>query len=72
MYGVFDNQLHTDLKRLHFDKQLSMDNVRKVIMKADGYQPHLMAPEQGYHRLIESTLVTIKAPVVSAVDAVCI
>ncbi|KAK1420236.1 hypothetical protein QVD17_21669 [Tagetes erecta] len=70
VYGVFDNQLHTDLKRLHFDKQLSMDNVRKVIMKADGYQPHLMAPEQGYRRLIESALITIKAPVVSAVDAV--
>ncbi|KAI3741380.1 hypothetical protein L1987_59052 [Smallanthus sonchifolius] len=69
VYGVFDNQLPTALKRLHFDKQFSMDNVRKIIMEADGYHPHLVAPEQGCRRLIESTLVTIKAPAESAVDA---
>lgn len=47
-----------------------MDNVRKLITEADGYQPHLIAPEQGYRRLIEATLVTIKGPADSAVDAV--
>ncbi|KAM0070145.1 putative dynamin stalk domain, Dynamin superfamily [Helianthus debilis subsp. tardiflorus] len=39
-----------------------MENVRKLITEADGYQPHLIAPEQGYRRLIESTLITIKSP----------
>lgn len=72
MYGVFDNQLPAALKRLQFDKQLSMENVRKIITEADGYQPHLMAPEQGYRRLIESTLVTIKAPAEAAVHTVCL
>ncbi|GJV43245.1 dynamin-related protein 1A [Tanacetum coccineum] len=70
VYGVFDNQLPAALRRLQFEKQLSLENVRKIITEADGYQPHIMAPEQGYRRLIESTLVTIKGPAASAVDTV--
>ncbi|XP_076954496.1 phragmoplastin DRP1A-like isoform X3 [Bidens hawaiensis] len=70
VYGVFDNQLPAALKRLQFDKQLSLENVRKLITEADGYQPHLIAPEQGYRRLIESTLVTIKPPAEAVVDEV--
>lgn len=70
IYGVFDNQFPAALKRLQFDKNLSMENVRKIITEADGYQPHLIAPEQGYRRLIESSLGTIKGPAESAVDAV--
>ncbi|CAN1309311.1 Dynamin-related protein 5A [Linum perenne] len=72
IYQVFDNQLPAALKRLQFDKHLSLDNVRKLITEADGYQPHLIAPEQGYRRLIESTLITIKVPAEAAVEAVCI
>lgn len=71
IYNVFDNQLPAALKRLQFDKQLSMENIRKLITEADGYQPHLIAPEQGYRRLIESSLITIKGPAEAAVDAVC-
>ncbi|KAJ7962579.1 dynamin-like protein [Quillaja saponaria] len=70
IYLVFDNQFPAALKRLQFDKHLSMDNVRKLITEADGYQPHLIAPEQGYRRLIESSLVTIRGPAEAAVDAV--
>ncbi|XP_023004962.1 dynamin-related protein 5A isoform X1 [Cucurbita maxima] len=70
IYSVFDNQFPASLKRLHFDKHLSMDNVRKIITEADGYQPHLIAPEQGYRRLVESSLVTIRGPAEAAVDAV--
>ncbi|XP_027339993.1 dynamin-related protein 5A isoform X4 [Abrus precatorius] len=70
IYHVFDNQLPAALKRLQFDKQLSMENIRKLITEADGYQPHLIAPEQGYRRLIESSLITIRGPAEAAVDAV--
>ncbi|PRQ58454.1 putative dynamin central domain, dynamin, GTPase domain, GTPase effector domain, Dynamin superfamily [Rosa chinensis] len=70
VYGVFDNQFPAALKRLQFDKYLSMENIRKLITEADGYQPHLIAPEQGYRRLIESSLVCIKGPAEAAVDAV--
>lgn len=48
-----------------------MENVRKLITQADGYQPHLIAPEQGYRHLIESCLVSIRGPAEAAVDAVC-
>lgn len=71
IYNVFDNQLPAALKRLQFDKHLAMENVRKLITEADGYQPHLIAPEQGYRRLIETALITIKGPAEAAVDAVC-
>ncbi|TQE13445.1 hypothetical protein C1H46_001012 [Malus baccata] len=70
VYGVFDNQFPAALKRLQFDKYLSMDNIRKLITEADGYQPHLIAPEQGYRRLIESSLICIRGPAEMAVDAV--
>ncbi|KAL0283275.1 UNVERIFIED_CONTAM: Dynamin-related protein 5A [Sesamum angustifolium] len=70
IYSVFDIQLPAALKRLQFDKHLAMDNVRKLITEADGYQPHLIAPEQGYRRLIETALITIKGPAEAAVDAV--
>ena len=70
IYNVFDNQLPAALKRLQFDKQLSMENIRKLITEADGYQPHLIAPEQGYRRLIESSLTSIRGPAEAAVDAV--
>lgn len=48
-----------------------MDTVRKLITEADGYQPHLIAPEQGYRRLIESCVVSIRGPAEAAVDMVC-
>ncbi|KAG8391944.1 hypothetical protein BUALT_Bualt01G0239700 [Buddleja alternifolia] len=70
IYNVFDNQLPAALKRLQFDKHLAMENVRKLITEADGYQPHLIAPEQGYRRLIETALISIKGPAEAAVDAV--
>lgn len=48
-----------------------MQNVRKVVSEADGYQPHLIAPEQGYRRLIEGALNYFRGPAEASVDAVC-
>ncbi|XP_057777573.1 phragmoplastin DRP1C isoform X2 [Salvia miltiorrhiza] len=70
IYGVFDHQLPAALKKLPFDRHLSQSNVRKVISEADGYQPHLIAPEQGYRRLIEGSLGYFKGPADASVDAV--
>ena len=70
IYGVFDNQLPTALKKLPFDRYLSLQNVRKVISESDGYQPHLIAPEQGYRRLIEGALSYFRGPAEASVDAV--
>ncbi|XP_052205252.1 phragmoplastin DRP1C isoform X2 [Diospyros lotus] len=70
IYGVFDNQLPAAMKKLPLDRHLSLNNVRKVISEADGYQPHLVAPEQGYRRLIDGSLGYFKGPAEASVDAV--
>ncbi|XP_071695064.1 dynamin-related protein 5A-like isoform X3 [Rutidosis leptorrhynchoides] len=69
IYRVFESQLPSALKMLQFDKQLSVENIQKLITEADGYQPHLIAPEQGYRHIIESSLVTIKGPAEASVNA---
>lgn len=58
------------MRKLPFDRHLSLQNVRKVVSEADGYQPHLIAPEQGYRRLIESSLNYFRGPAEASVDAV--
>ncbi|XP_022015853.1 dynamin-related protein 1E isoform X2 [Helianthus annuus] len=70
IYGVFDLQLPAALRKLPFDKHLSLQNVRKLVSEADGYQPHLIAPEQGYRRLIEGSLNYFRGPAEASVDAV--
>ncbi|KAK3027492.1 hypothetical protein RJ639_040293 [Escallonia herrerae] len=70
IYGVFDNQLPAAFKKLPLDRHLSLNNVRKVVSEADGYQPHLIAPEQGYRRLIDGSLGFFKGPAEASVDAV--
>ncbi|KAI4340723.1 hypothetical protein MLD38_025533 [Melastoma candidum] len=70
IYGVFDNQLPAALKKLPFDRHLSLKNVQKVVSEADGYQPHLIAPEQGYRRLIDGSISYFKGPAEASIDAV--
>uniref|UniRef100_A0A2N9HBF4 Dynamin-type G domain-containing protein n=1 Tax=Fagus sylvatica TaxID=28930 RepID=A0A2N9HBF4_FAGSY len=70
IYGVFDHQLPAALKKLPFDRHLSLKNVQKVVSEADGYQPHLIAPEQGYRRLIDGSISYFKGPAEASVDAV--
>ncbi|KAL7203974.1 hypothetical protein ACSBR2_017104 [Camellia fascicularis] len=70
IYGVFDNQLPAALRKLPLDRHLSLQNVRKIVSEADGYQPHLIAPEQGYRRLIDGALNYFRGPAEASVDAV--
>ncbi|KAL3651168.1 Phragmoplastin drp1e [Castilleja foliolosa] len=70
IYGVFDNQLPAALRKLPLDRHLSLQNVRKIVSESDGYQPHLIAPEQGYRRLIEGSVAYFKGPAEATVDAV--
>lgn len=70
IFGVFDNQLPAALKKLPLDRKLSMQNIRKVVSEADGYQPHLIAPENAYRRLIDSALELFRGPAEASVDAV--
>lgn len=43
-----------------------------MVCEADGYQPHLIAPEQGYRRLIEGALNFFRGPAEASVDAVSV
>ncbi|XP_044491225.1 phragmoplastin DRP1C-like [Mangifera indica] len=70
IYGVFDHRLPAALKKLPFDRHLSTRNVQKVVSEADGYQPHLIAPEQGYRRLFDGSISFFKGPAEASVDAV--
>uniref|UniRef100_A0A803MTK2 Dynamin-related protein 1C n=1 Tax=Chenopodium quinoa TaxID=63459 RepID=A0A803MTK2_CHEQI len=70
IYLVFDHQLPAAMKKLPLDRHLSTSNVRKVVSEADGYQPHLIAPEQGIRRLIDGSLGYFKGPAEATVDAV--
>lgn len=47
-----------------------MQNIRKVVSEVDGYQPHLIAPEQGYRRLVAGTLELFRGTAEATVDVV--
>ncbi|CAA0842766.1 Dynamin-related protein 1E [Striga hermonthica] len=70
IYEVFDHQLPAAFRKLPIDRNLSLQSVRKIVTEADGYQPHLIAPEQGYRRLIEGSVTYFKGPAEATVDAV--
>jgi hypothetical protein len=63
---VFDIKLKEAIYKLPFDKILTLKNVRNTINEADGYQPHIIAPEAGYRRLIEDGLTLLREPCASA------
>ncbi|KAI3691502.1 hypothetical protein L2E82_49864 [Cichorium intybus] len=67
---IIINMVPAALKKLLLDRHLSTSNVRKVVSEADGYQPHLIAPEQGYERLVDGSLGYFKGPTEASVDLV--
>ncbi|CAL1376072.1 unnamed protein product [Linum trigynum] len=70
IFTVFDSQLPAALRKLPFDQHLSLQNVKRIVSQADGYHPHLIAPEQAYRRLIDGALSYIKEPAAASVDAI--
>ncbi|CAH2057990.1 unnamed protein product [Thlaspi arvense] len=70
IYGIFDNKLPAAIKNLPFDRHLSLQSVKRIVSESDGYQPHLIAPELGYRRLIEGSLNHFRGPAEASVNAV--
>ena len=68
--GVFERRLADNIARLGFSKILEPANVRRVVEEADGYQPHLVAPEMGYRRLLQECLALFTKPADTAVEEV--
>ena len=59
--GVFEKRLTDNIEKLNFKQLLSPVNVKRIVEEADGYQPHLIAPEMGYRRLLMECLILFKA-----------
>ena len=51
---VFERRLTENIRQLEFRKILEPQNVKRIVEEADGYQPHLIAPEMGYRRLLQA------------------
>lgn len=67
---VFEVKLKEAIHKLPFEKILAIKNVRNTINEADGYQPHIIAPEAGYRRLIEEGLTLLREPAAKCVEMV--
>lgn len=58
--GVFEKRMTDNIEKLNFRNLLSPNNVKRIVEEADGYQPHLIAPEMGYRRLLMECLILFK------------
>ena len=67
---VFEKRLPDSIEKQPFKKILDVAYVKRVIEEADGIQPHLVAPEAGYRRLLEEALGYLKDPTEKSVEEV--
>ncbi|KAI8114157.1 hypothetical protein M9434_002283 [Picochlorum sp. BPE23] len=67
---VFEKRLPDAVEKQPFKKMLDVNHVKRVIEEADGIQPHLVAPEAGYRRLLEEALGYLKEPTEKSVEEV--
>jgi Dynamin central region len=67
---VFEEQLPQALNAQPFAQLLSIQSVKRIIQDSDGYQPFLVAPENGYRALIKEGVKLMEQPAAAAVDAV--
>lgn len=67
---MFEKRLPDSIEKQPFKKILEVAYVKRVIEEADGIQPHLVAPEAGYRRLLEEALGYLKDPTEKSVEEV--
>ncbi|KAJ0026324.1 hypothetical protein Pint_07095 [Pistacia integerrima] len=56
--GTFPNRI----KQLPLDRHFDINNVKRIVLEADGYQPYLISPEKGLRSLIKGVLELAKEP----------
>ncbi|KAJ4717577.1 Dynamin-like [Melia azedarach] len=66
----FEGNFPSRIKQLPLDKHFNLNNVKRVVLEADGYQPYLISPEKGLRSLIKSVLELAKEPSRLCVDEV--
>lgn len=66
----FEGNFPNRIKQLPIDRHFDMNNVKRIVLEADGYQPYLISPEKGLRSLIKGVLELAKEPARLCVDEV--
>ncbi|KAL3513469.1 hypothetical protein ACH5RR_026186, partial [Cinchona calisaya] len=66
----FEGNFPNRIKQLPLDRHFDINNVKRIVLEADGYQPYLISPEKGLRSLIKIVLEMAKEPSRLCVDEV--
>ncbi|KAM7253167.1 hypothetical protein ACFE04_025785 [Oxalis oulophora] len=66
----FEGNFPNRIKQLPLDRHFDINNVKRIVLEADGYQPYLISPEKGLRSLIKIVLELAKEPARLCVDEV--
>ncbi|KAI9107303.1 hypothetical protein K1719_021691 [Acacia pycnantha] len=66
----FEGNFPNRIKQLPIDRHFDINNVKRIVLEADGYQPYLISPEKGLRSLIKGVLEMAKEPSRLCVDEV--
>ncbi|CAN6164412.1 unnamed protein product [Urochloa humidicola] len=58
----FEGKFPDRIKQLPLDRHFDLNNVKRIVLEADGYQPYLISPEKGLRSLIKIVLEMAKEP----------
>ncbi|KAL9379677.1 hypothetical protein Peur_028159 [Populus x canadensis] len=64
----FEGNFPNRIKELPLDRHFDINNVKRIVLEADGYQPYLISPEKGLRSLIKIVLELAKEPSRLCVD----
>ncbi|CAL9757345.1 unnamed protein product [Musa acuminata subsp. burmannicoides] len=68
--ATFEGNFPSRIKQLPLDRHFDINNVKRIVLEADGYQPYLISPEKGLRSLIKGVLELAKEPSRLCVDEV--
>ncbi|KAI3984592.1 hypothetical protein MKX01_040469 [Papaver californicum] len=68
--ATFEGNFPNQIKQLPLDRHFDINNVKRIVLEADGYQPYLISPEKGLRSLIKGVLELAKEPSKLCVDEV--
>ncbi|KAK6115497.1 hypothetical protein DH2020_007766 [Rehmannia glutinosa] len=66
----FEGNFPNRIKQLPLDRHFDINNIKRIVLEADGYQPYLISPEKGLRSLIKGVLELAKEPSRLCVDEV--
>ncbi|OVA11619.1 Dynamin central domain [Macleaya cordata] len=66
----FEGNFPNRIKQLPLDRHFDINNVKRIVLEADGYQPYLISPEKSLRSLIKGVLELAKEPSRLCVDEV--